>query len=95
MLVDAGLDLGKTPDQSLELLRASTELAVLGFPLLLSASNKRFLGERLGLSIDARNDASLGAAALGVTLGCRVLRVHDVRGTVRVRDAIASVLEAS
>jgi dihydropteroate synthase len=94
VLVDAGLDLGKTPAQSLALLRASGELAALGHPLLLSASNKRFLGERLGLVIDARNDASLAAAAFGVTLGCRVLRVHDVRGTVRVRDALASVLEA-
>lgn len=95
VLVDAGLDLGKTPAQSLELLRASGELATLGFPLLLSASNKRFLGDRLGVAIDARNDASLAAAALGVSLGCRVLRVHDVRGTVRVRDALASVLEAA
>jgi dihydropteroate synthase len=95
VLVDAGLDLGKTPAQSLALLRASDRLAALGFPLLLSASNKRFLGERLGLAIDARGDASLAAAALGVTLGCRVLRVHDVRGTVRVRDALASVLEAA
>ena len=95
VLVDAGLDLGKTPAQSLELLRASHELAALGFPLLLSASNKRFLGDRLGLGIRERNDASLAAAALGVALGCRVLRVHDVRGTVRVRDALASVLEAA
>ena len=96
VIVDAGLDLGKTPAQSLELLRASDVLiGCTGRPLLLSASNKRFLGDRLDLGIDARNDASLAAAALGVTLGCRVLRVHDVRGTVRVRDAVASVLEAA
>lgn len=95
VLVDAGLDLGKTPAHSLELLRSSHELASLGHVLLLSASNKRFLGERLDLGIHARNDASLAAAALGIALGCRVLRVHDVRGTVRVRDALASVLEAA
>lgn len=95
VLLDAGLDLGKSPSQSLELLRASDELARLGHPVLLSASNKRFLGEVLGLGIDARGDASLSAAALGVALGCRVLRVHDVAATVRVRDALASVLEAA
>jgi dihydropteroate synthase len=94
VLLDAGLDLGKTPSQSLELLRASDELATLGYPVLLSASNKRFLGDVLGLAIDERADASLAAAAVGVALGCRVLRVHDVGGTVRVRDALASVLEA-
>ena len=46
VLVDAGLDLGKTASQSLELLRASSTLAALGYPLLLSASNKTFLGRR-------------------------------------------------
>lgn len=94
VLVDAGLDLGKTPSQSLELLRRSDALAALGFPVLLSASNKRFLGDVLSLPIESRGDASLAAAALGITRGCRVLRVHDVAATVRVRDALQSVLEA-
>ena len=44
IMVDAGLDLGKTEPQSLELLRAHDRLAALGWPLFLSASNKRFLG---------------------------------------------------
>ncbi|HLK46319.1 MAG TPA: dihydropteroate synthase, partial [Acidimicrobiales bacterium] len=95
VLVDAGLDLGKSPSQSLELLRASATLAGLGFPLLLSASNKRFLGAVLDLEIGERGPASLAAAALGTALGCRVLRVHDVRATVRVRDALQSILEAA
>jgi len=95
VIVDAGLDLGKSATQSLELLRGSSRLASLGHPLLLSASNKTFLGAVLGLDITQRRDASLAAAALGVTLGCRVLRVHDVAGHVRVRDAVASILEAA
>ncbi len=94
IVLDAGLDLGKTAEQSLLLLRASGRLAALGFPLLLSASNKTFLGVLLDLPIDRRGDASLAAAALGVALGCRLLRVHDVAGTRRVRDALAAVLGA-
>ena len=94
IVLDAGLDLGKTAAQSLELLRASGTLAGLGYPLLLSASNKTFLGEVLGLPVDARREASLAAAALGITLGCRIVRVHDVAGTCRVRDALAAVLSA-
>ena len=54
VVIDAGLDLGKTPEQSLVLLRASEALASLGYPLLLSASNKTFLGKILGLEIDER-----------------------------------------
>lgn len=92
VMLDAGLDLGKKAHHSLALLRASDVLAGLGYPLLLSASNKTFLGLELGLELTDRREASLSAAALGITLGCRVLRVHDVAGTVRVRDALAEIL---
>jgi dihydropteroate synthase len=95
IVLDAGLDLGKTWQQSLELLRASDRLARLGYPVLLSASNKTFLGRFLELEIDDRNDASLAATAIGVTLGCRIVRAHDVRGTRRVCDVLAAVLEAA
>jgi dihydropteroate synthase len=95
IVLDAGLDLGKTAAQSLQLLRASDVLAGLGYPLLLSASNKPFLGVTLDLDIDHRHEASLGAAALGVSLGCRIVRAHDVAGTRRVCDALAGVLEAA
>jgi dihydropteroate synthase len=94
IVLDAGLDLGKTAEQSLTLLRASDTLANLGYPLLLSASNKTFLGVILGLELTERREASLAAAAIGTSLGCRILRVHDVKGTVRVRDALAAISEA-
>ena len=94
VVLDAGLDLGKTAPQSLALLRASDVLAGLGHPLLLSASNKTFLGVLLGLELTERRDASLAATALGIARGCRILRVHDVGGTRRVRDALAAVLDA-
>ena len=95
VILDAGLDLGKTTDQSLRLLRDSATLAGLGSPLLLSASNKAFLGNLFGLDVAARREATLGATALGIAAGCRVIRAHDVAGAVRVRDALAAVSEAS
>jgi dihydropteroate synthase len=94
IVLDAGLDLGKTAEQSLTLLRASPRLAGLGYPLLLSASNKTFLGKVLDLELTERGAASIGAAALGIAWGCRIVRVHDVRGTCRARDALAAVSEA-
>ena len=69
-------------------------MASLGYPLLLSASNKTFLGVVLGLEINERREASAAAHALGITLGCRVVRAHDVRGTCRVRDMLSAILEA-
>ncbi len=95
IVLDAGLDLGKTAEQSLTLLRASSTLAALGYPLLLSASNKTFLGKVLDLELTERREASIGAAALGIAWGCRIVRVHDVKGTCRARDALAAINEAS
>lgn len=92
IILDAGLDLGKTAVQSITLLRRSDALAALGYTVLLSASNKRFFGDVLGLEIDQRRDASLAAAALGIARGCRIVRVHDVAGSVRVRDVLAAIL---
>jgi dihydropteroate synthase len=94
IMVDAGFDLGKTEPMSLELLRASDRLAALGYPVFLSASNKRFLGDVLGLPVDERRLASVAAHAQGIALGCRVLRSHDVRGSRRVADLMAAILEA-
>jgi dihydropteroate synthase len=89
--LDLGLDLGKTPVQSAVLLRGSDAFASLGYTLLLSASSKRFLGEILDLAIDERRDASLAAVAFGVMHGCRIVRVHDVAGSVRVCRMIEAV----
>jgi dihydropteroate synthase len=94
IVLDAGLDLGKTWQQSLALLRHSPTLANLGFPLLLSASNKTFLGKLLDLEIGERREASHAATALGVIGGCRIVRVHDVAGSRRICDFLAALHEA-
>jgi dihydropteroate synthase len=95
VVLDAGLDLGKTPTQSLALLRASDRLAALGHPLLLSASNKTFLGKVLDLGIDERREASIAATAIGVALGCRIVRVHDVGATRQACRVLAAISEAA
>ena len=92
IVLDAGLDLGKSPAQSAVLLRETAQHAQLGFPLLLSASNKRFIGELLGREIDDRRAESLAAVAYGAIHGCRIVRVHDVAGTARVCRTIEALL---
>jgi dihydropteroate synthase len=92
IVLDAGLDLGKSPAQSAVLLRESAQHATLGYPLLLSASNKRFIGELLDRQIDDRRAESLAAVAYGVVEGCRIVRVHDVRGSADVCRTIEALL---
>jgi dihydropteroate synthase len=94
IMVDAGLDLGKTEPQSLELLRASDRLAGLGYPVLLSASNKRFLWKLLDVDVKEAREGTMAAHAYGVAAGCRILRAHDVRGSRRAADVISAIMEA-
>lgn len=95
VIVDTGLDLGKTPQQSLLLLQSSDRIAELGFTVLLSASNKRFLWDVLGVDRFSAGQGTIAAHALGVALGCRVLRAHDVRAARRVADVVGAVLAAA
>ncbi len=95
IMVDAGLDLGKSEPQSLVLLRHSDRLAALGYPVFLSASNKRFLWKLLDVDVHEAADGTIAAHALGIGLGCRVLRAHDARAARRVADVMAAVLAAA
>ena len=94
IILDPGLGFGKPAEQSFELLARIPELARLGFPLLIGASRKSFVGKVLG---DAPREerawgtaATVAAAILG---GAHIVRVHDVAEMVqvaRVADAIAN-----
>ncbi len=94
IVLDHALDFGKTEAQSLELLAHTSDLAEFGLPVLVSASNKRYLGVLLGTDVNDRNEASLASAAFAIQRGARIVRVHDVLGTRRVADTISALLEA-
>ena len=83
LVFDPGIDLGKTPAESIELLRRLPELAVLGGPLLVAVSRKDFVGALTGRSPADRDAGTLAAVDRAVEGGAEILRVHDVAA---VRD---------
>jgi dihydropteroate synthase len=90
LLVDPGLGFGKSPAQSLELLLHLAELRSLGFPVVVGASRKSFLGWALGeASPDERLEAGLAAAVLAAERGADWVRTHDVGPTVRALALLA------
>jgi dihydropteroate synthase len=93
VLVDPGLDLGKTWRQSVTLLAATDRFAALGHPVLVAASNKIFLGRLLDLPKDERTTATAAACTIAALFGARVLRVHDGRAGRQVADLCTAVLE--
>jgi dihydropteroate synthase len=90
--IDPGIGFGKRHEQNLALLAGLERLVELGYPVVLGASRKGFLGALTGASADARLPASLAAAVCAAAHGARVVRVHDVAATrhaLAVADAIA------
>ena len=94
VVVDPGLEVGKEAHTDLEVLARFEEFGSLGFPVLLAASRKTFLGEVVGRRSAADLlAASLAVASVGIAAGARIVRAHDVAETydlARVLHAIAS-----
>jgi len=91
IVVDPGLEFGKEPAADLEILRRFGELRVLGYPILLAASRKSFLGRIVGRPAAELLPASLGAAAVGIAAGATLVRAHDVAETVQLAQLMAAV----
>lgn len=91
--LDPGIGFGKTSQHNLEILRRLPEIKALGFPLVVGASRKKFLGKILG-AVDPtdRIEGTAAAVALSIAGGADIVRVHDVKEMARVAkvsDAIA------
>jgi dihydropteroate synthase len=92
LVVDPGLDLAKTPAQSVEVLRRLNELRRLGRPTLLAVSRKDFVGALTARPPAARLPGTLAALAAGADAGASLVRVHDVAAAsdfLTVRAAVA------
>jgi len=91
LLVDPGLGFGKSAEQSLELLTHAGEFRSLGYPVVVGASRKSFLGAALGSAAPTqRFEASIAAAVLAAERGVALVRAHDVGPTVRALALVAA-----
>jgi dihydropteroate synthase len=91
ILIDPAHDFGKNTWHSLELTRRLGELVATGWPVLVSLSNKDFVGEALDLPVDERVAGTLAATAVSAWLGARVFRAHEVRETRQVLDTVSAI----
>ncbi|MFH1865100.1 MAG: dihydropteroate synthase [Candidatus Eisenbacteria bacterium] len=93
--IDPGIGFGKTTKHNLAILRRLPELAVLGKPILVGPSRKSFIGNVLDLPAGERLEGTLATAAYAVVQGARIIRVHDVRPTVRVTRMVEACISSS
>jgi len=91
VVIDPAHDFGKNTYHSLEITRRLDELVASGWPVLVSLSNKDFVGDTLGLPVDRRLIGTLATTALSAWHGAAVYRVHNVVETCQVLDMVATI----
>ncbi|MFI9600738.1 dihydropteroate synthase [Streptomyces sp. NPDC052043] len=91
VMIDPGHDFGKNTRHSLEATRRLGEMTVTGWPVLVSLSNKDFVGETLDKPVKERLVGTLATTAVSAWLGAQVYRVHEVAETRQVLDMVASI----
>lgn len=94
--LDPGIGFGKhMTDHNLPLMAGLGRIVALGFPVLLGASRKAFIGALDdGAKADARLGGSLAAALAGAAAGVAAVRVHDVRETVQALRVWAAIAQS-
>src|SRR4051812_16581265 len=96
VVLDPGIGFAKRSAQSLRLLGCLPQLVAEGFPLVVGASRKRFIGEITGdEEPHHRVFGSVGAAVAAYERGAAIVRVHDVAATRKALDVVAAIRAAT
>lgn len=91
VVIDPAHDFGKNTFHSLELTRRLGEMVETGWPVLVSLSNKDFVGESLDLPVGSRLTGTLAATAVCALAGARIYRVHEVVETRQTVDMVNTI----
>ncbi|WP_408898174.1 dihydropteroate synthase [Nocardioides sp. R1-1] len=91
IVIDPAHDFGKNTFHSLEITRRLGEMVATGWPVLVSLSNKDFVGETLGLEVGERLVGTLAATSVCALAGARIYRVHQVVETRQTVDMVWSI----
>ncbi len=91
IVIDPGIGFGKTVEHNLQIMKEVGAFRSLGYPVLIGASRKSFIGKTLDLPVEERLEASVAMASLAAAKGASIIRAHDVRETVRAVKMIMAV----
>jgi dihydropteroate synthase len=91
IVIDPAHDFGKNTFHSLEVTRRLGEMVATGWPVLVSLSNKDFVGETLDRPVGERLVGTLAATAVCALAGARIYRVHEVVETRQTVDMAWSI----
>lgn len=91
IVIDPGHDFGKNTRHSLDVTRRLAEMVSTGWPVLVSLSNKDFVGETLNLPVGERLIGTLATTSVSAWLGARIFRAHNIAETRQTLDMVATI----
>ncbi len=94
IIIDPGIGFGKSVDGNFVILKNLDKFLKLGYPVMVGASRKSFIGKTLGVDPDQRLEGSIAAACYAVMNGADIVRVHDVVETGRAITIIEKISTA-
>jgi dihydropteroate synthase len=94
IIIDPGIGFGKSAEGNFTILKNLDKFRRLGYPLLVGASRKSFIGKALDLDVDHRLEGSIAAACYAVLNGADIIRAHDVAETRRAVSIIEKIATA-
>jgi dihydropteroate synthase len=92
IILDPGIGFAKTYEQNLLLMRGLDRLVEMGYPVLLGTSRKLMIGNTLNLPPEERVEGTIATVCLGITKGCHIVRVHDVKQVARAAKMMDAML---
>ncbi len=92
IIIDPGIGFGKTVEHNLEILRNIKFFKSTGYPVLIGASRKSFIGAVLETEVDDRKEGTLAVDAFVTMQGTDIIRTHDVKATGRIVRMITSLI---
>lgn len=89
--LDPGFGFGKTFAHNRTLLLDLDRLSAGGYAVAVGLSRKRMINDALGLPVDQRTEASIALAVMATMKGAALIRVHDVKETVRAIGMVDAI----
>ena len=91
IILDPGIGFGKTAEHNLECIAKLNEITALGYPVLLGASNKSFIGKVLNAEIDERLIGTCAVTAFTAIHSIAFIRVHEIKENKQTIDMIRAI----
>ena len=78
IILDPGIGFGKTIDNNFNIINNIDKLNDLGYPILIGASRKSFIGKTLNVDENNRIEGTIVSNIIALDRGCKIFRVHDI-----------------